>query len=151
MKLPGLAVLACLVTACGPDPAPSPQVSSDPVKQPWYAHTLTQLSALNQDAESLFAKGDQDAAAALMKQGESLSHRLLEVPRPTLEATEAAGNLDQLSGRMYFTNHRYGWARLQFQKNLVRWKYWKPATAETERRLKLAVDAIAECDRAISN
>ena len=36
-----------------------------------------------------------------------------------------------------------------FQKNLVRWKYWKPQTPDTAGRLKQAQDAIAECDRRI--
>jgi hypothetical protein len=149
VRLLSIALLAGLFTACGPDTTPARQVTSDPVKQPWYGQNLMKLTELNREAGSLFAKGDQDGAADLMKQGEGLSHRLLEVPRPTLEATEAAGDLDQLNGRMYFANHRYGWARLQFQKNLVRWKYWKPSTPETERRLKLAHDSIADCDRMI--
>ena len=59
-------------------------------------------------------------------------------------------HLDQLYGRMLLSNHRYGWARLQFQKNLARWKHWQPQTPETERRLKLAQASIAECDKHIS-
>ena len=50
---------------------------------------------------------------------------------------------------MLFSNKRYGWARLQFQKNVVRWKYWKPQTPETERRLQAAQAQIADCDRRI--
>ncbi len=65
----------------------------DPVSQPWYAKNVADLTSLNREAEDLFEKGNQDAAAVLMKQGEALSHRLLEVPRPTLEATEAAADL----------------------------------------------------------
>jgi hypothetical protein len=48
---------------------------------------------------------------------------------------------------MLMADNRYGWARLQFQKNVTRWKYWRPRTPETDRRLKLAQDQIAECDR----
>ena len=36
---------------------------------------------------------------------------------------------------------------LLFQKNVTRWKTWKPQTPETERRLKEANADIAECDR----
>ena len=73
--------------------------------------------------------------------------RLLSVPRPTLEATEAASDLDDLYGRMLLANRHYGWARLQFQKNLARWRHWQPETSETVRRLEKAKAAIAECDR----
>ena len=48
---------------------------------------------------------------------------------------------------MLLGNKNYGWARLAFQKNVSRWKLCKPRTPETERRLKLALDGIAECDR----
>jgi hypothetical protein len=142
--------LGTLLTGCGPEPAPGARAKGSAVSQDWYAPTVAQLNELNGQAGELFAKGNQDAAAALMKQGEALSHKLLEVPRPTLEATEAASDLDQLYGRMLLSNYRYGWARLQFQKNVVRWKYWLPRSAETERRLNMARDAIAECDRKIA-
>jgi hypothetical protein len=75
--------------------------------------------------------------------------RLLSVPRPTLEAAEAASDLDQLYGRMLLSNRHYGWARLMFQKNLARWKHWQPQTPETSRRFQQAVSAIAECDKHI--
>jgi hypothetical protein len=74
---------------------------------------------------------------------------LLAAPHPTLEAMEAASDLDQLYGQMLFTNHNYGWARLFFQKNTSRWKIWKPQMPETIRRLKLAEDGIAACDAKI--
>jgi hypothetical protein len=48
---------------------------------------------------------------------------------------------------MLLANHHYGWARLQFQKNLARWRHWQPATPEATRRLQQAKSAIAECDR----
>jgi hypothetical protein len=73
--------------------------------------------------------------------------RLLSVQRPTLDAAEAASDLDDLYGRMLLANRHYGWARLQFQKNVARWKHWMPQTKETARRLKQAESAIAECDR----
>ncbi len=63
---------------------------------------------------------------------------------------EAASDLDQLYGRMLFAEQNYGWARLQFQKNVARWRNWRPPTPETARRLKLAASAIAECDRQLS-
>lgn len=82
--------------------------------------------------------------------GEDLAKRLFSVRQPTLAATEAVSDLDELYGQMLFSNRNYGWARLLFQKNLVRWKYWKPRTPETDQRLKQAQTAIAECDRRIS-
>jgi hypothetical protein len=48
---------------------------------------------------------------------------------------------------MLLANHNYGWARMTFQKNVVRWKNWQPQTPESARRLKLAQAAVAECDR----
>lgn len=105
---------------------------------------------MNREAESLFRSGKADAAAALITKGEPMSNQLLGVPRPTLAAMEAASDLDQLYGRMLFASRNYGWARLLFQKNLARWRTWKPETAETARRLKLAESSIEECDRRIS-
>jgi len=58
-----------------------------------------------------------------------------------------ASDLDDLYGQMLLSNRNYGWARLFFQKNLARWKNWKPQTPDTAARLKQAQDAIAECDR----
>jgi hypothetical protein len=48
---------------------------------------------------------------------------------------------------MLLSNRNYGWARLFFQKNLARWKNWKPQTPDTAARLKQAQEAIAETDR----
>jgi hypothetical protein len=50
---------------------------------------------------------------------------------------------------MLLSNRHYGWARLQFQQNLSRWKHWTPQTPDTLRRLKEAETAIIECDRHI--
>jgi len=75
--------------------------------------------------------------------------RLLAVPHPTLEAAEAASDLDDLYGRMLLSNHHYGWAQMMFQKNLSRWKHWDPQTEETTRRMKQAESEIAECTRKI--
>lgn len=105
---------------------------------------------MNRQALELFQRGESDAAAALIMKGEPLSKRLISVPQPTLAATEAASDLDQLYGKMLYSNRNYGWARLLFQKNLARWKYWKPQTPETVSRLKQAESAIAECDRRIA-
>ena len=66
---------------------------------------------------------------------------------PTLPAIEAASDLDDLYGRMLLRNRQYGWARDFFQKNVIRWKTWKPQTPDTERRWKQAAAAVAECDR----
>jgi len=98
----------------------------------------------------LFQHGKADEAAALIQKGEPLSHRLLAVQRPTLAAAQAASDLDQLYGEMLLSNRNYGWARLVFQKNLARWRHWKPETPETLFRLKEAQSAIARCDRGMS-
>jgi len=127
---------ALLLVACGPPPAPVASTRGDPTQQLWYGEAVTQLAALDRQAESLYQSGQSDEAAALVTKGESVATRILDVPRPTLAAMETVSDLDQLYGQMLLANRNYGWARLVFQKNRARWKTWKPATS-----------AIAECDR----
>ncbi len=115
-----------------------------------YTRTVDNLAALNRQARDAFKAGKGDLAASLIERGEPLSKRLMSVPHPTLAATEATSDLDQLYGDMLLSNRNYGWARLMYQKNLSRWKYQRPQTPETERRRKQAETAIAECDRRIA-
>ena len=141
-----LVILAvALLASCEPPSAPP----RDATKEPWYRETAGQLRAMNRAADSAFAAGKSDQAAALIEKGQPLVARLLAVPHPTLEAAVAASDLDDLYGRMLLSNRHYGWARLQFQKNLSRWKHWQPQTPETARLLKQTESAIAECDRHI--
>jgi hypothetical protein len=150
LRLITIPLVAILLSACAPAPEPvKPGPPPDPTAEAWYAPAVAKLAGLDRDAEAAFHKNDQDKAAALIEQAKPVSARLLAVPRPTLEAMEAASDLDQLYGQMLFTNHNYGWARLFFQKNSSRWKIWKPQTPETNRRLKLAEDGIAACDAKI--
>jgi hypothetical protein len=141
-----LVVLAlAFLASCEQAPAPP----RDATKEPWYRDALEQLTAMNREADSAFADGKSDQAAALIEKGQPLVARLLAVPNPTFEAAVAASDLDDLYGRMLLSNRHYGWARLLFQKNLSRWKHWQPQTPETARLLKQAESAIAECDRHI--
>jgi hypothetical protein len=143
------AILATLLlVGCEATHAPGTS-GSDGTNQAWYRQTVEQLAGMNREADRLFQSGKSDEAAAIIEKGEPLVKRLLDVSHPTLAATEAASDLDDLYGRMLLSNRHYGWARLMFQKNLARWKYYQPATPETARRLKQAVDAIEECDRHI--
>jgi hypothetical protein len=143
-----LAVAALLLlTTCGSAPSPPPRDASLPS---WYASSLDQLTALNRLAEDSFKKGHSDQAAAAIKEAQSLSARVLSVPRPSLAAVEAAADVDDLYGRMLLANRNYGWAQMFFQKNRSRWKNWKPQTPETERRFKQAESEIAECDKHIN-
>jgi hypothetical protein len=145
-------MLGMLLAQCAPAPAPAPvaNVAVDPVTQEWYAPATAELAAMNRQAEGLLRDGKGDQAAALITKGQALAGRLLAAPRPTLWAMEAASDLDQLYAGMLLGNRNYGWARLAFQKNVSRWKNWRPQTEETARRLKLARDGIAECDRRIA-
>jgi len=142
-----LLILAVLLAGCAPAPAPAPKVAVDPVTEEWYGPVTAQLAAMNREAEALLRDHKGDEAAAVITRGQVLASRLLAAPRPTLAAMEAASDLDQLYAGMLLGNGNYGWARVTFQKNVSRWKYWRPQTAETGRRLKLARDGIAECDR----
>ena len=140
-------ICALLLTACSPAPAPVRKPPPDPATEAWYGPLTAQLAAMNRQAETLLRKGQSDQAAAIITNGQPLSLRLLAAPHPTLAAMEAASDLDQLYARMLLGNRNYGWARLAFQKNVSRWKNWRPQTPDTARRLKSAQDGIAECDR----
>ncbi len=139
-------VAVVLLAGCGPAPAPS---TSDPTREPWYGQTVQQLNELNREAERSLASGKSDAASAAILRGQPLEERLLSPVHPTLAATEAASDLDRLYGRMLLANRHYGWARLMFQKNLGRWRTWRPENDESHRRLQQAKDDIAACDRAM--
>jgi len=142
---PLLVFAAVLLGGCAPAPVATPQ--ADPAHEAWYGETTQRLTSMVRAAEQLLQSGRSQEAAAIVTSGESLQNRLLTAPRPTLEAMEAVADLDQLYGRMLISNGYYGSARLLFQKNVTRWKTWKPQTPETDRRLKEANAAIAECDR----
>jgi hypothetical protein len=148
MRIQALALLSAFICSCGPAP-PMQESQSDPTREKWYGQAVEELAAMNRQAKERVKAGKADDAAALITKGEPISKRLLSVTQPTLAATIAASDLDELYGQMLFSNRNYGWARLLFQKNLVRWKYWKPQTPDTAERLKRAQDAIAECDSRI--
>jgi hypothetical protein len=133
------------LVSCG---GSSPAVR-DPTREAWYRQTTEQLAAADRLAEAAYKEGKRDDAAAIIQKSEPLATRLLSVSKPTLEAVEAASDLDDLYGQMLLTNRHYEWARLLFQKNLNRWKHWQPQTEETARRYKLAAAEIAECDQHI--
>jgi hypothetical protein len=142
-----LAILAAVgLAGCGSSRAPA---AGDATTQAWYPQTVAQVAGMDREADQLFKSGKSDDAAAIIQKAEPLVKRLVDVPHPTLEAAEAASDLDDLYGRMLLSNRHYGWARLLFQKNLARWKHYQPQSPETERRLKQALDAIDECDRHI--
>jgi hypothetical protein len=135
--------LVCLA-ACGPAPKAS---QGDVTAQPWYAATVQELTGISRDAQTAYQQGRPDDASALILKGESMVDRLLATGKLTLPAAQAASDLDDLYGRMLLSNRHYGWARLQFQKNLARWKHWNPQTDDTQRRRKQAEAGIDECDR----
>jgi hypothetical protein len=143
--------LAVFTVACTQTPPPQPQAKDQPppdlTVQPWYAQSTGELAAFNRRAADLLQAGRFDEASAIVTQSQPLADRLLAASHPTLAAMEAASDHDDLSGRLYLHNQRYGWARMTFQKNLVRWKAWKPQTPETAARIKAASDAVAECDK----
>ena len=141
-----LLFLLVWLAGCG---SPPEVVKADPTHEPWYAQTVAQAAALNRQAESAYKGGEGDKAAAFILQGQPLVARLLSVSHPTIEAAQAAGDLDHLYGRMLLGNRHYGEARLLFQKNLARWRSWNPQSEDTRRRFQQAKDAIAECDRHI--
>ena len=140
--------IAAMLTACAPAPRPvEPQPRPDATKEDWYRPAIDQLASLNREAETLLARGNTGAAGEVITRSQPVLNRLLSAQQPTLEAMEAVSDSDQLYGRVLMANRHYGWARMAFQKNATRWKVWRPQTSETARRMKLATEAIAECDR----
>jgi hypothetical protein len=144
-----LVVLALALAGCAPPP-PAQQPKPEPTAEAWYPETIQKLAAMNRAAEELLQSGKFDAAGAIVTSAQPLENRLLSVPHPTLPAMEAASDLDDIYGRMLLRNRQYGWARDFFQKNLIRWKTWKPQTSDAERRWKQAAAAVAECDRRLA-
>lgn len=149
MRWLAIAAVVTGLTGCGPAPIPVSSTKTEALSDAEYGKIVEQLAALNQQAENLLRSGKRDAAGDVVTKGQALADRLMAVSRPTLAATEAASDHDQLYGRMLLENGNYGWARLVFQKNRVRWKVWQPQTPDTQRRFKLAESSIAECDRHI--
>jgi hypothetical protein len=145
-----LVLAAAALLGCS-SPPPRDQAKDQPppdlTVQPWYAQSTGELEAFNRRATDLLQAGRFDQASAIVTQSQALADRLLAASHPTLAAMEAASDHDDLSGRLYLHNQRYGWARMTFQKNLVRWKAWKPQTPETAARIKAASEAVAECDK----
>jgi hypothetical protein len=139
-----IAAFALLLAGCGEEQTAAPR---DPTTESWYAPAVQQLVSLNQQARAAIKKGNKDEAGKLIQQGEAVSTRIISVPHPTFDATVAASDVDQLYGEMLLSNRNYGWARLFFQKNLARWKVWRPQTEEAVRRMKEASAEIDECDR----
>jgi len=151
--IPALALLtgALLLTGCQSGPPVAAVPKADPASDPGYREDEEKLAAMVAETRKLLGDGKGDAASALVVSGEEVAGRLLAIPKPSLNAMQSASDLDQIYGEMLLSNKRYGWARMLFQKNLARWRYWQPQTDDTMRRLNQARKAIAECDRHIQN
>jgi hypothetical protein len=139
-----------LLAGCAAPPPRVEQPKPDPTREAGYGEAVEQLAMLNRNAEDLLKRGRSDEAAAAITRGQPLQARLLAAPRPTLRAMEEASDLDDLYARMLLSNGHDGWARMLFQKNLARWKSWKPETADTARRLREAQAGIVKCDRSLA-
>ncbi len=135
-------LIAVVLSACSTAPK-----QQDPTTSATYRKDVQELAQLAHQADDAFKAGKSDDAAALIEKAQPVMKRVLEVPRPTLDAALAASDIDDLYGRMLFSNHHYGWAQMMFQKNLSRWKHWDPPNEETARRLKQAESEIAECTK----
>lgn len=144
-------VVALLLAGCQSQP-PAPVktgAASDPTQEDWYQEETAQLAEMARQANRWFEQGKQDEAAALVMKGQPMIQKLLAVPRPTLAATEAATDIDDLYARMLFSNKNYGWARMMYQKNFSRWRHWKPETPESIARRERARAGLIACDKAM--
>lgn len=143
-----LAPVLLLVACCsGPRQAPPPP---DPTVEAWYGPMVARVHALRAEAVGLVEAGKFDDAAARITEAQPLVNRLITVPRPSLAAMEGASDIDDLYGRMLMRNRHFGWARMQFQKNVARWRNWTPQTDEVRRRREQAAAAMLECDRQLA-
>jgi len=150
VRLLGIAVfLAILSGCCGGEP-PAAAPPPDETKEPWYSETVARVTDATKQATDAFEHGKPDDASSLILQAEPQANQLLTVLHPTLEATIAAADLDALYARMLFSNRHYEWAQFLYQKNVARWKYWKPQTPDSERRLAEAEAQVQECVKAAS-
>jgi hypothetical protein len=139
-------IATAILAGCSTAPPPKPP-RADATTELWYGKAVEQLQAMNQKARDLLVQHKADEAGSVITEAEPWAERVISVPHPTLAAMAAASDLDELYGRMLLDNRNYGWARMMFQKNLARWRTWKPQTGETLRYLKAAEAEIAECDR----
>jgi hypothetical protein len=139
--------VAVLLAGCGPAPTTAQAPKADPTTEAWYGQTTERLANMDRSATQFFEAGRKDEAAAIVQGALPLQNRVLAAPRPTLEAMEAIADLDRIYGKLLISNGYFGEARMLLQKNITRWRTWKPQTPETERRLKEANSDIAECDR----
>jgi hypothetical protein len=147
VRLFAATALLLVLVNCGEPPAP--QAEHDETTDQWYIDDVKQMVDATQKGEAFFRDGKQDEASSLILQAETASDQVLAVPRPTLAAMQAASDLDSLYGRMLLANRHYGWARFLFQKNVARWRTWKPESDDTKRRLTEAQAQIDECDKAM--
>ena len=142
--LPALFLLA----ACGA-PAPQKKAPVEPSKESWYQPAIEELRSVNAAIARFADAGEYDKAARAIIHGQELEAKLLSSSHPPLEAAIAVSDLEDIYGRMMLAQKKYGWARLVFQKNLARWKYWRPITDDSQARMERARQQIIECDRGI--
>lgn len=145
-----LVAVTLFLFGCAPESKPVERPKPDPTTEASYTQAVEQLTITNRELETSLKKRKVQEAAASVTKAQPLVNLLLAAPRPTLAATEAVSDFDHLYGQLLIANHQYGFARFQFQKDLARWRNWKPQTDETVRRKKLADAAIAECDRLLA-
>ncbi|MEO8659944.1 MAG: hypothetical protein ABI693_15850 [Bryobacteraceae bacterium] len=138
-------MVLALLTACS-EPKTGSAPKADVTTEGWYAETVTRLQEGNRQAEEALRRGDRDGAGKLIVENEKAGQRLLEAPHPTLAATLAVSDTDNLHARMLLTNKHYGWARLILQKDAARWQHWTPSSEESQRRLAAAQKGMAEVD-----
>ena len=146
MRLPALSLCIALIAGCTQSRPPE-SVKPAATAEVWYQQVTAQLVKLVRQAEVELKRQHPDTASALITEGQPLINRLLAVPYPSLEAMEAASDLDHLYASMLLSNRHYGWARLLFQKNQARWQSWKPTSPDTQRRKAEAQTGIAACDK----
>lgn len=138
---------AAALSGCGSPPPAAKAPKVDPTTEGWDSESTQRLANLDRAAEQYFKAGHFPEVDSIITGAQSLETRLLAAPRPTLEAMEAVADLDRIYGKRLVLNGYFGEARLLFQKNVTRWKTWKPQTPETDRRLREANTDIAECDK----
>jgi hypothetical protein len=141
-----------LLALAGCVSAPPPEIprKTDPTAEAWYPKAVEELAQTAREADRLFRSGKDDEAARLVTRGQLLIGKLLAPPRPTPPAITAVSDIDDVYARMLLRNKHYAEARALFRKNVIRWRNVKPPTAESTRRLEIALAGVAECDRHVA-
>jgi hypothetical protein len=117
-----------MVSCAAPPPPPAQKAAVDPGDGEWYAPAITELAGLNRESGVAIAGAASPTMRRENHEGAGVVGAAAVGCAPPLEAMEAAADNENLYAGMLLANKNFGWARLSYQKNVSRWKNWRPQT-----------------------